>query len=172
MIASRFHAAMIAVVLADSFAWPLMAMGEDSPTRPEETEVAHCIRHASRGRSWLEKTLWGFRDQEGGSVGAEIPNTDGSIDLGPMQINSSWVERIAAATGRTRASVRWWLVHDACFNVEAARWIFLSGFVETGNYWRAVGVYHSPTAWRRGAYASSVARRLRKRFGPAVFSVR
>ncbi|WP_447725498.1 lytic transglycosylase domain-containing protein [Sphingomonas koreensis] len=111
-----------------------------------------------------------MRDQEGGWVGAKIANRDGSHDLGPLQVNSWWVPKLAEITGRPTDHVRWWLIHDACFNVEAARWIFLSGLVVTRDYWRAVGVYHSPTGSRQRWYASSVATHLRRRFGPDVFT--
>jgi hypothetical protein len=134
-----------------------------------EREVARCIRNVAEGKPWLEKTLWGLRDQEGGWIGAEVRNTNGSHDLGPLQVNSWWVEKIANATGRPATHVRWWLTHDACFNVSAARWIFLSGLAVTRDYWSAIGVYHSPTAWRQRAYSASVARRLQQRFGTDVF---
>lgn len=134
-----------------------------------EREIARCIREASSGKPWLEKTLWGLRDQERGWIGAEIPNKDGSHDLGPLQVNSQWVSKLAALTGRSTASVRWWLTNNACFNVNAARWIFLSGLSVTRDYWKAIGVYHSPTPWRQRLYVDSVAAHLRRRFGHEVF---
>jgi len=135
----------------------------------EALEIARCIRIASRGHGWLEKTLWGLREQEAGWLGAEVANTNGTHDLGPLQINSWWVPRIARLVGKPEHHVRHWLRYDACFNAEAARWIFLSGLRSTGNYWKAVGVYHSPTAWRQLAYAEKVAGHMRARFGPNVF---
>lgn len=137
-----------------------------------EFTIARCIRTASEGRPWLEKTLWGLRDQEAGWVGSERPNANGSHDLGPLQVNSWWVSRLAIATGRAPRQVRWWLTHDACFNVAAARWIFLTGLGVTNNYWRAVGVYHSPNARRQQHYVRSVAAKLGRRFGLAVFRQR
>lgn len=134
-----------------------------------EREIARCITQASVGKPWLEKTLWGLRDQEGGWVGAAISNRDGSHDLGPLQVNSWWVPKLAALTGRPSTHVRWWLTHDACFNVNAARWIFLSGLAATGSYWQAIGVYHSPTSWRQRRYANSVAVHLKRRFGAQIF---
>ncbi|MBV1687696.1 lytic transglycosylase domain-containing protein [Novosphingobium sp. G106] len=136
----------------------------------EERQIASCIRLASGGKPWLEKTLWGLRDQEGGWVGAAVANTNGTHDLGPLQVNSWWVPRIAQLVRRPPDHVRHWLRNDPCFNAEVARWIFLSGLAATGNYWRAVGVYHSPTDWRQRDYAKSVAARLRGRFGNLVFS--
>lgn len=135
----------------------------------EERLIGSCIRKAALGQPWLEKTLWGLRDQEAGWLGAEIRNSNGSHDLGPMQINSWWVPRIAIRVHRSEAQVRNWLRFDACFNAEAARWVFLSGLRSTGDYWTAVGLYHSPTQWRQRRYRNAVAQHLRGRFGANVF---
>lgn len=134
-----------------------------------EGEVAACIRKAAKGKAWLERTLWGLRDQEGGWIGAAIANTNGTHDLGPLQVNSWWVPKIAALVRRPEPHVRYWLQNDACFNAEAARWIFLSGLAVTGDYWKAIGVYHSPTAWRPARYANSVAAHLQRRYGSSVW---
>ena len=139
------------------------------PGVSDEPVIAACITRSAGGRVWLEKTLWGLRDQEGGWIGAEVANSDGSHDLGPLQVNSWWVPRLAAITGRPQRHIRHWLKQDACFNVEVARWIFLSGLATTGNYWKAIGVYHSPTGWRQRRYAQSVARKMHGRFGKSVF---
>ena len=135
----------------------------------EELRIAACILQASLGQPWLEKTLWGLRDQEAGWVGAEVRNSNGSHDLGPLQINSWWTPRIAALVGRSPVQVRHGLRFDPCFNAEAARWIFLSALRSTGNYWKAIGAYHSPTASRQYRYLNSVARHMRTRYGDAVF---
>jgi hypothetical protein len=135
----------------------------------EAVEIARCIRLAARGYGWLEKTLWGLREQEAGWIGAEVANTNGTHDLGPLQINTLWVPRIARLIDRPEHHVRHWLRYDPCFNAEAARWIFLSGLHATGDYWKAVGIYHSPTNWRQRNYAGKVANRMRARFGPRAF---
>lgn len=54
-------------------------------------------------------------------------------------------------------------VHDPCFNVRTARWIFLSGLNVSRGYWKAVGEYHSPVGWRQRRYAEGVARHWRQR---------
>lgn len=135
-----------------------------------EGRIAECIRQAAYGRPWFEKTLWGLRDQEGGWIGAEVRNTNGSHDLGPLQINSAWVPKIAALVGRSPGQVRAWLVSDPCFNASVAGWLFLTALRTTGDFWRAVGVYHSPTAWRQRRYSLSVARHMQRRFGQDVFA--
>jgi len=134
-----------------------------------DLRISACIRRASLGQPWLEKTLWGLRDQEAGWIGAEVRNINGSYDLGPLQINSWWIPRIAALVGRAPVQGRHWLRFDPGFNAEAARWIFLSALRSNGNYWKAIGVYHSPTTWRQRRYRSSVAQHMRTRYGDAVF---
>jgi hypothetical protein len=138
-------------------------------TKAAEARISECIRQASAGHPWLEKTLWGLRDQEGGWIGAQVHNTNGSYDLGPLQINTWWVPKIALLVGRSQADVRGWLMSDPCFNAGAARWIFLSALKTTGDFWKAVGVYHSPTAWRQRRYAQNVAQHMQRRFGSTLF---
>lgn len=169
MIGDRRSAALTALMTLAVFV-PGSASAAVKPSAAHEAEVARCIREASGGRAWLEKTLWGLRDQEAGWVGAEVANSNGTHDLGPLQVNSFWVPRVAALTRRSAADVRTWLIHDPCFNVQVASWIFLSGLKATGDYWVAVGTYHSPTPWRQERYRRRVVRHLVTRFGPSVFS--
>jgi hypothetical protein len=159
------RAAISAALVAAS---PAGAAARGSPA--EEARIAGCVRQAARGADWLEKTLWSLRAQEAGWLGAEVANTNGTHDLGPLQINSAWVPRIARLVDRPPDKVRRWLRDDACFNAEAARWIFLSGLADTGDFWKAVGVYHSPTPWRQQAYAAKVAGHMRRLFGPRPFA--
>jgi hypothetical protein len=136
-----------------------------------ELKITRCIREAAGGKMWLERTLWGLRDQEGGWVGAAVLNTNGSHDLGPLQVNTWWIPRLAKMLGQPHRHVRHWLRYDPCFNVQAARWIFLSGLAKSRDYWRAIGIYHSPTEWRQRRYAAGVAAKLRRRYGSQVFLV-
>lgn len=139
------------------------------PMPAGEIEIARCIGSVANGRIWLERTLWGLRDQEGGWIGAEVSNSNGTHDLGPLQVNSWWVGRIASLLDQRPEVIRGWLANDACFNVRAASWIFLSGLATSRDYWQAIGTYHSPTRWRQLRYAHSVAARMKRRFGEQVF---
>lgn len=167
----RLVSIMTCAVGALLAASPDPAMAASGKVR-EEQRIATCIRQASMGHAWLEKTLWGLRDQEAGWIGAEVRNSNGSHDLGPLQINSWWVPRIAARVGHSELQVRHWLRFDPCFNAEAARWIFLSGLRAAKDYWAAIGLYHSPTMWRQRRYSDSVASRIKKRFGERAFHER
>lgn len=166
-LADRRRACVVPLLLM------LLSWCEAAPAaRPPEPEIARCIRQAARGQLWLEKTLWGLRDQEAGWIGAEILNKDGSHDLGALQINSWWVPRIAALLSRREGDIRRWLRFDPCFNAEVARWIFLDALKMSGNYWKAVGIYHSPNGIRQRRYAALVAVHLQRRFGTDVFGRR
>lgn len=138
------------------------------PSR-DEPQVEACIHQAAQGSAWLEKTLWGLRDQEAGWIGADIVNANGTHDLGVLQVNSAWIPRLSELTGRSADLVRNWLRFDPCFNAQAARWIFISALKRNGEFWKAVGVYHSPTGWRQQRYMASVAGHLRRRFGERLF---
>lgn len=159
----RRHLIPVAVMLSTMAALPCRA----APARDMsgEARIAACVHAAAGGKLWLERTLWGLRDQEAGWIGAEIANRNGTHDLGPLQINSRWVPRIARLVARPPDHVRYWLRFDPCFNAQAARWIFLSALATTDDYWKAVGVYHSPVDWRQRRYAVSVAAHLQARYG-------
>lgn len=170
MTANRLYRISI-MGIALAMSWPAGATHAKAKSADGEARIGQCIRAAAGGRQWLERTLWGLRDQEGGWIGAEVRNSDGSHDLGPLQVNSWWVSKIASVTGRPPERIRWWLANDACFNVDAARWIFLSGLAITGDYWKAIGFYHSPTGWRQRRYAALVAAKLARRYGAAIFAI-
>lgn len=164
----------ICAVFIALIAVPAVARVHDKGTVGQERLIERCIHGSARGKPWLEKTLWALRDQEGGWIGAEVRNLDGSYDLGPMQINSWWVSRMARLIGARSDEIRHRLRYDACFNVEAARWLLLSNLAASSDYWQAVGAYHSPTPVLRHRYAIRVARRLARRFAvtPAQAAVR
>jgi soluble lytic murein transglycosylase-like protein len=103
---------------------------------------------------------------EGGRVGTVSHNTDGSDDLGVMQVNTLWLGPIAHATGLSRDAVRWRLIHDACFNIAAGGAILRTYLnQEDGRLMRAVGDYHSHTPARNAAYQALVLDAAGRLFG-------
>ncbi len=90
---------------------------------------------------------------EGGRVGMVSRNADGSDDLGLMQVNTRWVQPLAARSGMATEAVRDRLVNDGCYNIAVAGLILRSCLTEAhGNLMRAVGYYHSHNAARSQAY--------------------
>jgi len=94
---------------------------------------------------------------EGGVMGKVSQNTDGSVDIGLMQINSRWILPIASMTHQTPSQVATRLALEPCFNVAAAAMILRMALDnEHGNLLRAIGDYHSRTLPLNMAYQRKV----------------
>jgi len=83
---------------------------------------------------------------EGGRLGMVSPNSNGTADLGPMQVNTSWVSTMArrwhSTPNRTYAALR----DNACASLEAGSWILGQALTQShGDLWQAVAWYHSHT---------------------------
>ena len=96
---------------------------------------------------------------EGGAPGVVHVNTDGSEDLGIMQVNTLWIPRLVAYTRLGAAEVRDRLLNRPCFNIAAAGLVMRTYLDETGqDLMQAVGDYHSHTPMLNRAYQAKVLR--------------
>lgn len=103
---------------------------------------------------------------EGGAVGSVHVNTDGSEDLGLMQVNTRWVGPLARFARMTDGGVRDRLIADPCFNIAAAAAIMHTYLIETrGDLMLAVGNYHSHTPTLNQHYQAQVLRSAWSLFG-------
>jgi len=94
---------------------------------------------------------------EAGFPGLIHMNRDGSQDLGVMQVNTRWVQPLAAQAGMAQAVAQQRLLFDPCFNIAAAGAIMRIYLDEAhGDVLRAVGYYHSHTQPLADAYRSQV----------------
>lgn len=94
---------------------------------------------------------------EGGRIGMVSPNSNGTSDLGVMQVNTLWIAPIARHTKQSEQVVRTRLIHDGCFNIAAAGAILRLYLDEAGgNLMLAVGYYHSHDPLRNKAYQAKV----------------
>ncbi len=107
--------------------------------------LAACLMLASQTYSVPPAVLVGIYKAEGGKVGQEVRNTNGTADLGPMQINTIWLPDLAQRWGVSEETARMWVRDDACTNVGVAAWIFKSHLNETGSLSKAIAHYHSRT---------------------------
>lgn len=91
----------------------------------------------------------------------------GSVDLGLMQINSSWLPVLA------RHGIRREHLFDPCTSITVGAWILADLFVRHGVTWEAIGAYNAacvrldPAACsaRRASYARKVEAALRQLSG-------
>ena len=63
--------------------------------------LAACLMLAAQTYSVPPAVLMGIYQVEGGKPGQAVgPNSNGSYDLGPMQINTVWIPELAKKMGR------------------------------------------------------------------------
>lgn len=87
-------------------------------------------------------------------------NTNGSKDIGVMQINSIWLPTLAKY-GITEQQL-----YDPCVNIAVGAWILRQQQEKYGNTWEAVGAYHSKTPSHKWKYADQVSGKLKKILPP------
>jgi len=103
---------------------------------------------------------------EGGVPGSVHRNTDGSEDLGVMQINTLWIAPIARVTRMAAPAVRARLIADPCFNIAASGAVMRTYLHESrGDLMMAVGYYHSHTPVLGRDYLERVTGAARALFG-------
>ncbi len=116
-----------------------------------------CMLQAAQYYSLPPRVLPTIQAVEGGAVGTVHANTDGTSDLGVMQVNTRWVQPIATRIHDTAPSVQARLTGDSCFNIAAAALILRTYLDEEHNdLMRAVGDYHSHTLLLNLAYRAHV----------------
>jgi len=99
------------------------------------------------------RVLPSIQHVEGGQVGTVHVNTDGSEDLGVMQVNTRWIPHIARVARMSEADTRTRLINDSCFNIAAGGLILRTYMNEDHqSLMRAVGDYHSHTPARNLTY--------------------
>lgn len=77
-------------------------------------------------------------------------NTNGSVDVGCMQINSVHLKELSSY-GVHKADLL-----DQCKNIYVGAWHYKKMIRKYGNNWKAVGAYHSETPKYRDPYAVDV----------------
>ena len=118
--------------------------------------LAACLMLASQTYSVPPAVLVGIYKAEGGAIGQEVRNENGSYDMGPMQINTVWLPELAGRWGVNEDTARKWIRDDACTNVGVAAWILRSHMDETGSLSQAIAHYHSRSPTFGGRYQKRV----------------
>jgi len=116
------------------------------------TEVTHeCVMQTAERFDLPPRLIYAVLKVEGGQVGQKVKNTNGTYDMGPMQINTIWLEHFGDYVTEQQ------ILHDGCVNVQVGAWILKARINESdGDFWRGVGSYHSKTPTRNKAYQAKV----------------
>ena len=97
------------------------------------------------GRQSLEVVkLLAVMKTEGGRLGEYSRNSNGSYDIGPMQVNTIHLPELSKAYGIPQATVSKLLAFNGCFNVAVGAWMLRMRTNEAaGDFWYGIGRYHS-----------------------------
>lgn len=94
--------------------------------------------------------------ESGGRWNATNTNTNGSRDIGHMQINSSWLPTLA------KFKIDEEKLGDPCINTNIGAWVLAHNIARYGLTWEAVGAYNATSKDKRLIYARKVAKVLQE----------
>ena len=110
-----------------------------------------CINRAAITYYVPAQVIVAILQTEGGNVGLAKPNTNGTADYGPMQINSLWLKTLSHY-GYTAEDLQ----YNACINVMVGTWILSQKIANGAMYWQGVADYHSHTFVLNQSYQRKV----------------
>ncbi len=120
-------------------ALPAQACWEDAASR---YQVSSALLYA------IARTESGLNPQ---AIGR---NTNGSRDIGLMQINSAWLPKLASHGIGERD------LYEPCTNIHVGAWILAGNVSRLGYTWEAVGAYNAASPALRRNYVEKVRRYL------------
>lgn len=119
---------------------------------------AICIVQAEARYSVPANLIRSVLHAEGAGPGVAVRNTNGSEDLGWMQINTLWLPKLAPY-GVTRHT----LLYDACINVGVGAWILQRYYLRFHDWTSAIRAYNAGPDLSGGyGYARRVILRWRR----------
>jgi hypothetical protein len=125
-----------------------------------------CMLAVAAELSLPPRVLPAIQAVEGGQVGFIRTNTNGSQDLGLMQVNTLWLPVLSRHTGLPQNVLHDKLVQDGCFNITVAGVIVRVYLLQAkGDLLAAVGNYHSHTPVRHQFYQDKVVGAAIRMFG-------
>ncbi|MGI4945027.1 MAG: lytic transglycosylase domain-containing protein [Janthinobacterium lividum] len=118
-----------------------------------------CLAFVSQLYDLPPRVLPSIQAVEGGGIGVVHRNTDGSEDMGVMQINTTWLPTLARYSQQSIPEVRHQLLTSPCYNISAAGMILHGYLKETGgDLMQAIGNYNSHTPIHNHVYQVKVMR--------------
>lgn len=119
--------------------------------------LAACLMLASQTYQVPPAVMVGIMHVEGGRVGQQVgPNSNGTYDLGPMQVNTRWIPQLARAWGVPNNTALRLVRDDGCINVRVSAWILKQKIEDAGSLYGGIAYYHSATPGIGTRYAAKV----------------
>lgn len=143
------------VLLASAGPFCQVKAAEAAPIAP--STIRACILAAASVYREPPALLLILLNVEGGSLGRVSKNTNDTVDIGPMQVNTIWVPMVASHWHASQVATYQALRDNFCANVEAGSWILRQGLDEAhGDLWGGVAFYHSHNPVHQQEYLMSV----------------
>ncbi|MGZ1522174.1 transglycosylase SLT domain-containing protein [Xanthomonas citri] len=120
---------------------------------------AACVRAAAARYRVPEQIVWTILRTEGGTTGKVSRNSNGTYDMGQMQINSVHLKSAPyqfEKYGITRDA----LVNNQCLNINVGTYMLASEISRAPSFWKGVTNYHSRTPQKAAVYLSKVLKNL------------
>ncbi len=135
------------------------AIGWGQGAHAKPVPVVACIESAAAVYRMPPAVILILLRVEGGSLGRVSPNLNGTVDIGPMQVNTIWVPRVARHWNASAPEAYAALRDNFCANIEAATWILRQAMDDAhGDFWQGVGFYHSHDPGYKADYLRKVLR--------------
>lgn len=88
---------------------------------------------------------------EAGKIGELRVNLNGSYDIGPMQVNSSWLPQFKNYISKDD------ILYNGCKNIQVGAWILRYNIDQAGgDYWTGIGNYHSKNKEKHEKYRKKI----------------
>ena len=97
------------------------------PAKADEAMIEGCLKAAAEVHHVPAGVLVLLISVEAGRLGAVSQNANGTVDIGPMQVNDTWLSKIAGHWGASREEAYRALRDSFCANVEGGAWILAPG---------------------------------------------
>lgn len=116
-----------------------------------------CITEAANRFDLPDIVLRGILAVESGKIGELRVNMNGTYDIGPMQINSSWLPKFKDYVSKQE------LLYNGCTNIQVGAWILKYNINKAGgNLWKGIGNYHSMSENKHTRYRDKVLAAIQK----------
>ncbi|WP_256702465.1 lytic transglycosylase domain-containing protein [Burkholderia sp. SRS-W-2-2016] len=118
---------------------------------------ADCLDDAAAYRHLNPALVRAIAQHESGMRATAVNvNSNGSEDIGLMQINSSWLPALQ------RYGISREHLFDACVNAYVGTWILASNCRRLGATWKCVGAYNAVSPQKQLSYANAIYRILQR----------
>lgn len=106
-----------------------------------DPQTAYCVVTAAKRFNLPIEGILGILLVENGKVGSQSDNRNKTRDMGPMQINTLWLNQDSPLYGYV---TEYQLTNNICVNIHSAAWIIADQLKKTNDIWLAIGKYHAP----------------------------